>query len=88
MDFLLTRGFTAQIQKTGGSEKILPRFDNANKVDFKVLEGHLMGVLKAQKNLVKIEIETKLKFKKERRIRHIYRVWDLIRYNQINLEKS
>ena len=47
-----------------------------------------MGVLKAQKNLVKIEIETKLKFKKGRRIPHIYRVWDLIRYNQINLKKN
>ena len=47
-----------------------------------------MGVQKARENFVKIENETKLKFKKRRNIRHIYRVGDLIRYNRKILEKS
>ena len=40
--------------KSGGSEKIPPRFDNANEADIRILKGHLIGVQKARENFVKI----------------------------------
>ena len=46
-------------------EEITPGHDNASEVDIKNLEGHSLGVQKAQENFVKTENDTKLKFKKE-----------------------
>ena len=47
-----------------------------------------MGVQKARENFVGIENETKMKFKKGRNLRHLYRVGFLIRYNRKVLGKN
>ena len=70
------------------SEDIPPRIDNASEADSKVLKGHLMGAQKARENFVKKENDTKLKSKKGRIIRLIYRVGDLMRCNKKNSKEK